>query len=123
MLEHELKQQLGLLGGEKSFICGAGGLAIIQDENDSNQDSDFSGDEDETKNTNNKNGQPANSNENDIIELMSLNQNQDLNGDGLPGTSFMSQNLPDISTSDMPSEQTHASVVIPAKSEVEVEKM
>jgi len=26
---------------------GAGGLSIIQDENDSNQDSDFSGDEDD----------------------------------------------------------------------------
>ena len=31
---------------------GPGGLSIIQDENDSNQDSDFSGDEDENKQVN-----------------------------------------------------------------------
>lgn len=47
MLEHDLKQQLGLLGGEKNFVMGGNGLSIIQDENDSNQDSDFSAEEDE----------------------------------------------------------------------------
>ena len=40
--------QLGILGGEKGgLIGGAGGLSIIQDENDSNQDSDFYGDEED----------------------------------------------------------------------------
>lgn len=49
-LENDLKQQLGLLGGESTKLMGAGGLSIIQDENDSNQDSDFSGDDDDKMN-------------------------------------------------------------------------
>ena len=77
LLENDLKQQLGLLGGDQSKLIGANGLSIIQDENDSNQDSDFSGDEEDAKNNKNDsnnavaanalNGNPA---ENDIIELM-----------------------------------------------------
>lgn len=51
LLENDLKQQLGLLGGEKGGLIGPGGLSIIQDENDSNQDSDFSGDNEEPKAT------------------------------------------------------------------------
>ena len=44
-LENDLKQQLGLLGGENGKLMGPGGLSIIQDENDSNQDSDYSDEE------------------------------------------------------------------------------
>ena len=78
--------QLGLLGGEKGGLIGQGGLSIIQDENDSNQDSDFYGDEEDkikeaTKantdatGTEAKNTNPASPNENeitnpDILELM-----------------------------------------------------
>lgn len=51
-LENDLKQQLGLLGGENAKLMGAGGLSIIQDENDSNQDSDFSGDDEDKVNNN-----------------------------------------------------------------------
>lgn len=39
----DLKQQLGLLGGETQGLVGPAGLSIIEDEND--MDSDFSGDE------------------------------------------------------------------------------
>ena len=34
LLEHDLKQQLGLIG-EKGFLVGGNGLGIIHDENDS----------------------------------------------------------------------------------------
>ena len=39
--------QLGLLGGDQNKMLGAGGLQIIQDDNEDNQDSDFSGDEED----------------------------------------------------------------------------
>ena len=52
ILENDLKQQLGLIGGKNSSLMGPGGLSIIQDENDSNQDSDFSGDEEDKQQAN-----------------------------------------------------------------------
>ena len=67
-LEMDLKQQLGLLGGESKELMGPGGLSIIEDENDSNQDSDFSGgNEDKVEDKPNTTENPV-SGEHDIFD-------------------------------------------------------
>jgi len=45
-LETDLPQQLGIMSGDNAALMG-GGLGTIQDEADSNQDSDFSGDDED----------------------------------------------------------------------------